>query len=90
MRNFESLEKRVALSPVTVLRSTVEVKDGMRVEGRRFPEAEWWLRRCGAERVVVHHALPTVEDDSERRGLIYVKDDSRFAGLVPFQGAKAS
>jgi hypothetical protein len=56
------------------------IKDGM-LESRRFSD-ESWLRRRGRDRVVVHHARPAVEEDSECK-VVWVKDDSRFEGLQP-------
>ena len=56
------------------------VKDGMQLP-RRFSR-EWWLRRTGRDRVVVHHERPPVEQDSEV-AVCWVKDDSKFEGLHP-------
>lgn len=50
-------------------------------DGPRFTREEW-LRRRGAQRVVVHHSRPTVEHDAEGAEA-RVKDDSLFEGLVP-------
>lgn len=61
------------------------IKDGMQLP-RRFP-SEWWLRRTGPNRVVVHHERPPVEQDSEV-AVSWVKDDSQFAGLHPVTPAE--
>ena len=56
------------------------VGDQRREGGPRFTRAQW-LRRRGADRVVVHHDREPVEQESEV-AVVWVKDDSLFGGLV--------
>ena len=57
-----------------------EVKDGL--DGTPRFAADWWLRRKGDRRVVVHHDRPCLEHDNEER-VMHLKDDTLFSGLVP-------
>lgn len=57
------------------------VKDGMEPSGRLFTR-DAWLRRSGPDRVVVHHENAPLEHDAED-AVVFVKDDTTFAGLEP-------